>query len=504
MARDITSLRALIESLKDEGELLIIDREADPIYEVSGLQRALEEGPVILFEKLKGYPGVRNIGNIFSRADRAARIFGAEGPQELKLKALEAVKHPLPPVEVQQAPSQEVVITSGIDVLATLPIIKHSERDGDRILGGGVTLIGTELFDGGTHVSFNRMFFRGKDWSSIAFGAGSHMESVAYITQRGKALPLTINIGAPPAVMAAAAAGYVHVLEPLGGNELGMAGALQGAPVELVKAKTVDAYAIAQAEWVLEGYVDASQRVWETAEAEALGQEGVAPSMPEWTGYLGKAYRHPRFQVTAITHRKDRPIFYTPLAYSFETDIMTTVLTRGFFQHLADQIRPGLVIDVHSLPGVAAFGSHVIFQVQKRRRSDEGYQRRILQAALALAQGLRMVIAVDEDVDIYNTQDLLWAMVTRVNPRADIVMGVGGGMGQTLMPLERVGLESGDYRYEGGMAIDATVPFTAKAAFERGRYPVGRIDLSRWLSQEELRAIRSRQSEHARLLSQRG
>jgi len=503
VTKDITSLRGLIEFLKEEGELVIIEREVDPIYEISGLQRALEEGPALLFENIKGYPGLRNIGNIFSRRDRVARLFDAAGPRELMHKALAAMKSPLPFREVKEAPCQEVVITEGLDVMATLPIIKHSERDGARLLGGGVTLLAGPLFHGGTHLSFNRMVFRGRDWASISFAAGTHLEAVAYITQRGKTLPLTVNIGAPPAVMAAAAAGYIHTIMPLGCDELGIAGALQGSPIEVVRARTVDAYALAQAEIVIEGYVDTTRRAWETEEAEALGKAGVAPLFPEWTGYLGRAYKLLQFQVTAITHRRDRPIFFTPLAYSYETDIMASIFASACFYELANQIRPGLVVGVSSLPGVAAWGGHIIFQVHKRRRSDEGYQRRILQAALALAQGLRLAVAVDEDVDIYSAQDVLWAIVTRTNPRTDIIVGAGGGMGHVLMPAERTGAGE-EFRFEGGLAIDATVPFDAKWAFERARYPVHRIDLSQWLPEEEIRAIRSRQGEYARLLSQRG
>ena len=91
-------------------------------------------------------------------------------------------------------------------------------------------------------------------------------------------------------------------------DEVGAAGALGGAPVEIVKAKTVDAYAMANAEYVIEGYIVPNQRVWETEEAERLGQQGVASFHPEWARYMGRAYRARRFEVTAFTHRRDKPI----------------------------------------------------------------------------------------------------------------------------------------------------------------------------------------------------
>ena len=496
------SMRGTIDFLKERDQVLTIKGEVDPIYEISGIERALEGGPALLFENIKGYPGVRDVGNVFSCMERMAGIFAVEDPKQLKFKCLEAMKHPLPPKVVDEAPCQEVVITENIDVLQTLPIIKNTERDGGRILGGGNTFLSGQFFRGGTHVSFNRMHFRGKDWSSISFGAGNHPEAIAYLAHRHEKIPMTINISTPPAVEMTAAAGFLHVLVPEGSDELGFAGALQGAPVEIVKARTVDAYSIAQSEWVIEGYVDMNQRVWETEEAEKLGISGVAPFFPEWTGYLGRAYKLLKFQVTAITHRAEKPIFFSPLADSFEGNMAGAPFREACFYELADRTRPGLVTDVHVLDGIAGWGGHIIFQVKKRRQSDEGYQKNVLAAALSAYQGLRLAGIVDEDVDIYSADDVMWAIMTRVNPATDIVRGTAGGMGQALMPMERTGIRpdrEAEIRFEGGMGIDATVPFAGKWNFERSNYPA--VNLKRWLSDEEIAKVRATQSEYARVLS---
>lgn len=502
--KERSSMRNVIEFLRKEDELLTIRGKVDPIYEIAAMERALEGGPALLFENIKGYPGVRDVGNVFSRMDRIARIFGVKDPRQLKFKCLEAMKHPLAPAVVRDAPCQEVVITDDIDVMKTLPIIKNTEKDGGRILGGGNTFVSGSFFRGGTHVSFNRMHFRGKDWSSISFGSGNHLEAVAYLEHRKEKIPMTINISTPPAVELTAATGFLHMLVPEGSDELGYAGALQGAPVEIVKAKTVDAYAIAESEWVIEGYVDMNQRVWETEEAEKTGISGVAPFFPEWTGYLGRAYKLLKFQVTAITHRKNKPIFFTPLADSFEGNMMGSPFREACFYELADRTRPGLVVDTHILDGVAGWGGHIIFQVRKRRASDEGYQKNILAAALSAYQGLRLAIIVDEDVDIYSADDVMWALMTRVNPAADIVRGTAGGMGQALMPMERTGIRpdrEAEIRFEGGMGIDATVPFSGKWNFERAKYPVDRIDLKKWLSPKEIAKAQAMQSEYAKVLA---
>jgi 4-hydroxy-3-polyprenylbenzoate decarboxylase len=119
----------------------------------------------------------------------------------------------------------------------------------------------------------------------------------------------------------------------------------------------------------------------------------------------------------------------------------------------------------------------VIFQVKKRRARDEGLQRNILTAALSISLGARLGIVVDEDVDIYNIEDVLWALTTRVNPKDDVLTICEGGFGQTFQPAERS--SAGDrqwtqsnIRFSGAMGIDATRPFIHRDAFERARYNV--------------------------------
>jgi len=96
--KDITSMRGTIEFLRQqEGELLVAKEPVDPVYEIAGIQVALEEGPAILFENLTGYPGIRSVGNIFARRDRIGKLFDVDDWKHLKWKCLDAMKNPLPP-----------------------------------------------------------------------------------------------------------------------------------------------------------------------------------------------------------------------------------------------------------------------------------------------------------------------------------------------------------------------------------------------------------------------
>jgi 4-hydroxy-3-polyprenylbenzoate decarboxylase len=501
MARkDISSMRSTIEFLEEENDVLVVKGEVDPIYEIAGIEKAFEGGPVLLFENIKGYPGVRDVGNVFARMNTIAKIFDVEDPKKMKFRCLEAIKNPIPPRVISKAPCQEVVIAEDIDVTATLPIIKHTEFDAGRILGGGNNFVGEKFFRGGTHISFNRTHFRGKDWASIMAGPPTHFGVIAYIDHRDERIPMTINICTPPAVNIVAGGGNVHSVIPVGTDKVGIAGGLQGFPVDIVKAKTVDAYAIAQSEWVIEGHLEL-ESVWESDEAEKAGKAGEKPFFPEWSGYLGKAYRFRKFKATAITHRKESPIFFTPLAHSYEGSYLITVFREACLYEVAERCMPGLVVDVNTLHGLKILAG-IVYQVKKRKPWDEGHQKNILTAALGATAGMRLVIVVDEDVDIYNADDVLWAITTRVNPDLDIISGSRGGRGTIMQPMERMGGPGGGF--EGGMGIDATVPFESKAEFRRSHYPVDRIDLRKWFAAEEIAAVRASQDEYAKVLARTG
>lgn len=499
----VKNLRNALRFLKTLGEVMVVREEVDPIYEIAGIQKALDGGPCLLFENIKGYAGVRDVGNLFSTKSRAASLFGFDNLREFKLLCREAINHPVAPRIIKTGACQEAVITESLDVPATLPILKHTERDGGRILGSAVILVGGEFFKGGREISFKRMNFRGKDWSSIKALRGTHFGDLALQEHRGAVIPLTLNIGAPPAVLLVAGGGSLHTIIPSGADELAIAGGLQAAPVSLVKAKTVEAYSIAEAEWVIEGFVDTRERVWETDEAEKIEKFNTAPFFPEWAGYMGWAVRTLKFQATAITHRKKSPVFYSPLARSFEGDNLVAIVREACFWELAERLYPGLVRDVNILHGLTP-SSGVVFQV-KKGRAEEGFQRNLITAAFAASPTIRMVIVVDDDVDIYSAEDVLWAITTRCQTGTGIIKGAGGRR-IVMFPSDTLGATGGepDSLPEAGIGIDATVPAKAKAHFERACFAVDKIDLKRWFNNRDLAKARSMQSEYGKTLGVTG
>ncbi|RJQ38121.1 MAG: UbiD family decarboxylase [Dehalococcoidia bacterium] len=493
------SFREAIDFLAARGELKQIKDEVDTVYEISAIEKKLDNGPAFFFENIKGYPGVRDAGNLFARIEDTAAMFGLDDHRKLKFKCHRAIKTPLPPKIVSKAPSQEIVITANIDISTTLPLIKHSPDDAGPMLGGGVALVkypAEETWE----ISFKRMYFRGKDWGSINIIPATHLGKIAAGEfTKGSRVPLTINIGVSPAVMMMAAAYAIHTVVPDGTDELAIAGALQEAPVEICKAKTVDAYAIADSEWVIEGYA-LPEKIFETDEAEKLGKAQASPFAPEWAGYLAKALKPPKFQVTAITHRQDRPIFYTPLAASFETENLSRSFREACFYDIAEGIAPGLVTDVNIPYGIRA-NSGAVYQVKKRFSGDDSFVKNILSGALGVSMS-RLILAVDDDVNIYSADDILWAIATRANTQTGFNKAPPGSaaVGYVLNEYAaRTGAGGGE-----GIAIDATAPYAARPSFQRAHYPSDTVDVSKWLTQEEIAAIRTMQSDYARFLADIG
>src|SRR5660397_217888 len=138
-----------------------------------------------------------------------------------------------------------------------------------------------------------------------------------------------------------------------------------------------------------------------------------------------------------------------------------------------------------------------IIQVEKHSRIEEGWQRNFLSAILSCSQGMRLAIAVSPDTDIYSMDDIMWNLTTRVNPRTDILNPLPGGRGQTFMPSERMTAGDKEWtasntQFEGGMGIDATVPYGYEQDFHRPVYPVDRVKLEDFFTEADIQNVHKR------------
>jgi 4-hydroxy-3-polyprenylbenzoate decarboxylase len=493
--KDISSLRATIDWLRATGNLVETDVEVNPDLEITGVQKLMDGALPILFNNVKGYPHLRAITNLFAHMDVVNQMFGWKDAKSRTRELAHALTHPIPPAVISQseAPCQEEVITDDLNVNKYVLAIRHTALETEMTIGSGNSVVVGPYFHGGSHIGYNRMNARWGNVCTFQAAPGAHMWQIITEHYRDeKPIPLTMCFGLPPACTLIAGGGYDYVVLPRGGDELGAAGAVQGYPVRIVKARTVDAWAVADCELVLEGLLHPRDKRYETAEAEQHDTQGKFFFHPEWAGYMGKAYKAPTFHVTAITMRKrsSKPIIF-PLGVHMEDcqNIDSTVRESAIFE-LCERLQPGIIQDVNIPYPMTDWGGCII-QVKKRNKIEEGWQRNFLSAILSCSQGMRLAIAVDTDIDIYSMDDIIWALTTRVNPHTDILNPIPGGIGQTFMPQERMTAGEKEWtasntKFEGGMGIDATVPYGYEQDFRRPVYPVDRVDLAKWFKPDEI------------------
>ena len=500
-AEQIHDLRNALEWLKSEGDLIETDKEVDPDLEITAIQKNLDGGCPILFNNVKDKPHHRAVTNLFGDMGVINKMFGWESHTDRTRKLADAIKNQIPPVEVssKEAPVHEEIIKDPKEVNDYMLPIRHTEYEPELTVGSGNRLISGEHFDGGTDLGYNRMNFRWGNVATFQISPGSHMwQVVSKYYKADKPVPITMCFGVPPSCTLLAGAGFDYVVLPQGCDELGVAGAVQGSPVRVVKAKTVDALALADCEVVLEGYVDPRDRRYETEESEKADIQGRFHFHPEWAGYMGKAYKAPTFHVTAVTTRarEGKPIIFPLGVHTLDDHNIDTTVREACMYLLCERMQPGIIQDVN-IPYCMTDWGGAIIQVKKRNRIEEGWQRNFMSAILSTSQGSRLVVAASEDTDIYDMDDIMWCLTTRVNPKTDILNPIPGGRGQTFMPAER--MTAGDRQwtasntvFEGGMGIDATVPFGYESDFLRPVYAVEKVDLKNFFSDKDIANAKSR------------
>ena len=490
----LRSLPATVEWLRREGLLMETDEPVSGDLQLTGIQKHFDGSYPILFNNVKGYPHVRAITNFFANMDIVDRMFGWEDRTARTRKLAHALTHPIANevVDAKDAPVMEEVVTDDLDVNKYIFPIRHTHLESEITIGSGNSVVVGDKFWGGSHIGYNRMNFRWGNVGTFQISPGSHMWQVMTKYYKDEPVPLTVNFGLPAAATLLAGGGFDYVVLPRGGDELGAAGAVQGFPMRLVKAATVDAYACADAEYSLEGYLHPRDKRYETAEAEKADVQGRFHFHPEWAGYMGKAYKAPTFHVTAITMRKrsSRPFIYPMGVHMYDCNNIDTTVREAAFFELCERIQPGLISDVN-IPFPMTDWAGCILQVKKRLKTDDGFVRNFLSAAFACSSGLRLAIAVDADVDIYSMDDIVWSLTTRVNPRDDVWSPVPGGAGQTFIPEQRLTAGNQQWtamntRFEGGMAIDATVPFGYENDFMRPVYPIDKVDPAGWFDADTI------------------
>ena len=285
-------LRGHIDKLEQEGELQRIKVEVDWDVEISAIMRQVfkQNGPACLFEKVKDSRFSVFSGSLFRHKKYALSIDAPPNLRDMIQRVLHCMNNPIDPVMVNSGPCKENIDMGDKIDLGIFPVPRWHHLDGGKYIGTLGAVITKDPETGIKNVAVYRQQMQGKNKVGInpEQQGGIHLRK--YRTMN-KPMPVATCIGVPPSVLAAAL-----TKAPYGQDELGIAGAIAGEPIPLVKCETVDLEVPANAEIVLEGVILPQERKPE-------GPFG------EHTGYHGGPVRmRPIFKTTAILHRND-PIF---------------------------------------------------------------------------------------------------------------------------------------------------------------------------------------------------
>ena len=450
-------LQEFIRVIEKHGELRRVGVELDPYLEIAEVTDRVSKsaGPAVLFENVKGskFPVLTNAFGSYNRMNLSLEVESLDALAE-HIETFMEVKKPdgiieklklLPklarmanifPKEVTKAPCQEVVLTGDDVDLSIMPVLTTWPGDAGPFIT--LPLVITKNPETGVrNMGMYRMQVFDKNTTGMHWhkhkGGAYHYHLAEKL---GKRLEVAVAIGADPAVTYAATAPIPDEID-----EIIFAGFLREAPVEMVQCKTVDLQVPANAQFILEGYVEPGER----------RREGP---FGDHTGYYSLADNYPVFHVTALTHRKDAVYPATLVGPPPMEDCYMGKATERLFLPLIKKSLPE-VKDIN-LPLEGVFHNLCFVSIDKRY---PGQTRKVMYALWGMGQMMftKVIVVVDAEVNVQNVSEVLWRLGNNVDWRRDIVVLEG--------PTDALDHACPLPHYGGKIGIDAT-----KKTAEEGHY----------------------------------
>lgn len=444
MAKVYKDLREFLKTLEDEGQLVRIKEEVDPEPNIAAAGRAassIKNGPAVFFEKIKGYK-YSVVTNVHGSWANHALMLGMPKDTPVKEQFHELNrrwdKYPVKPniVPREQAPCKENVISKDINIFDVLPLYRINDQDGGFYISKASVVTADPEFPhdfNKLNVGTYRIQVKGKDrlgLQALAFHDIAVMLEKA--ERKNEKLPIAITVGNNPLVtfMASTPIGYTQ-------NEYEFVGALQdGVPTDIVKSDLYDnLYVPAGSEVVIEGYIDPRVRT-------------VEGPFGEFPGSYSGCRLQCEVQIERITHRTN-PIFenlYLGMPWT-EIDYLMALNTSV---PLYKQIKESMP-EVQAVNAMYTHGMGTIISTKCRYG---GYGKGVAFRLLSTPHGMpysKIIIVVDEFVDPFNLEQVMWALTTRVRPDKDVAI-IPNCPG---MPLDPSSVPAGMHTK---MIIDATTP----------------------------------------------
>jgi 2,5-furandicarboxylate decarboxylase 1 len=432
------NFRQFLERLRSNRELIDIKQPVD-IRHIATLVDQSEHA--LWFHNVIGYD-IPVVSGIIRTQKRAAMGMGVANWHEIEGLLERGINKPLPPRYVETAPHKQVIQRGEEVDLFKLPVPMSSVYDGGPMITAGVVIAKDPEF--GLNSGMYRFMVKEKNLTGIDIVTPNNMRLFAQRAfEAGKPCPISISIGTHPFEIMGS--GF---RAPLGVDEMGIAGGIRGAPVELATCETVDLPCIADAEIVLEG--------------EILPTGWVYPEgrFGEFTRLMGGLHWNPQVRINAVTMRRDAVYYALHMPWENTWLAAPTRYTaiRSALKTAGVQVK---AINV-TLGGCAFW--HAVISIKKQ--SGEG--KNALLAALSVMD-LKHVVVVDDDIDVTNAMDVEWAIATRVQGDRDVIV-IPGARAKPLDPSLAV-MPPGVVPTGAKVGIDATIgEGIPKERFERIAY----------------------------------
>jgi 2,5-furandicarboxylate decarboxylase 1 len=440
----VTTLREWLDHLTRKDRLAIVRPGVALRFELAAIAKKLDGTKATFFPRPDGH-AVNVVSGLVSDRGWIAEAMGV-GEDRLLEKFQDAALNPIPWREVKSAPVQEHVHRR-VDLAKLLPLPTHNELDHGPYITAGIAITRnphTRI----QNVAIHRLELTAPKRLGALLLQRTTLYYQQMLEQDGKDLPIAIVVGVDPLTLLASQA-----IMPYDCDELAIAGALQGRPLDVVKCQTSDIRVPAEAEIVIEGRVLANVRE----------PEGPFGEFPQYYGE--RADRHV-IEVDAVTHRT-APIYHTISGGGLEHLILGAIPREAtMLAHLRRSF-PNVTDVSLSRGGTCRY--HLYVQMKKR---FEGEAKNVIMGAFSAHYDVKQVVVVDTDVNIHDPTEVEWAVATRSQADRDLMI-VSNAQCSRLDPSTQNGVGA-------KLGIDATIPLDApEFRFKRIRIPgEDSVDLS--------------------------
>ncbi|MBB6215149.1 2,5-furandicarboxylate decarboxylase 1 [Anaerosolibacter carboniphilus] len=440
-------LRASLEELEKRGHLMVCNAAVDPKFEMGAVLKYFKNEKPILFKKVKGSK-IPVVGGLFGNRSIYYEMLDLTREERIG-RIANAIANPKPTKLLKNGPVMENIITKNINLPSMLPIPTFHEKDSSSFITAGLMVV-KDPENGKRYISVRRFQINGGNRMSALIASPLLTRQFEELEKLNKPLEVAIVLGYDYSLLLASQVSS----ETYGIDKYEIDSALRGEPLGLVKCHSVDLEVPAHAEYVFEGIMPPNKR-------EPEGPFG------ELMGYYGPKGSHPIIEVKTVMHRNS-PIFQT--AFPCREEHLSNGLIREV-EMFSDIKR---LVDVKDVNVTVAGGCrfHAVVSIHKK---FEGDGKSAVIGALSSSKDVKHVVVVDDDMDIFDKDEVELALATRVQASRDVTI-IPGALGSGLDPSHHI------QGVTDKMGIDATKPLGEEGArFHRAIIPqFEKVDIDRY------------------------